>query len=61
METVVDSILPTVRTVDPIRRGLRHLGVVLHNGKHHSVRTVDPIRRGLRLDPVEPLFRYWVA
>ena len=43
------DLVASVRTVDPIRRGLRHhlLPCILPVAR--SVRTVDPIRRGLRL------------
>ena len=37
-----------VRTVDPIRRGLRRPRNRLIFGQSRFVRTVDPIRRGLR-------------
>ena len=38
-----------VRTVDPIRRGLRPAQIFyLTCGSDGQVRTVDPIRRGLR-------------
>ena len=38
-----------VRTVDPIRRGLRRQGLADILPLSGPVRTVDPIRRGLRL------------
>ena len=39
-----------MRTVDPIRRGLRLAEIVFfHDFLFIPVRTVDPIRRGLRL------------
>ena len=40
-----------MRTVDPIRRGLRPLAGLRNDGVVF-VRTVDPIRRGLRHSPL---------
>ena len=46
----MSNLIHNVRTVDPIRRGLRRTRSTVCFIASETVRTVDPIRRGLRRD-----------
>ena len=48
-----------MRTVDPIRRGLRLAGLGVYIVLSPRMRTVDPIRRGLRPFAISYVFAYF--
>ena len=45
----VSAKVEPVRTIDPIKRGLRHFYYLEPLNAAVIVRTIDPIKRGLRL------------